>query len=322
MKDWQLLCSIQVYTFVIFLKHVFNQGGTLLPCDMFAECWGSEGYLGLLTQGKKKINWLHLGQRLEKMPVLLRGSGPSRNSRDEKSEKFQDGVWLNVKKQILWCSCHDNQGVWSLWSEMLFLLVPLSEINVPEHSWSFGVTRGDEALPAEPFPTALLSPAETTSTRQCFCHCWISPGRSLLWLGQMRSQVSPGSGLSCCPCLEQAPGSNISLCHGSCSGKGTACAPMCKQGKMWGQDGIIRTLPLLRVFSFRHLVSCLFAPIFEFMPRNLYCSKAMNDFDVFPLIHTYFFFWKALKYFLIIFLLLEKRHKWQNWGGKLPPLIT
>lgn len=103
-----MLCSIQVFNLVILLHYVFNQGRTLVLHDMFVECWESKGKIkaiyafGSLTQKKKiNINWLHLGQKLEKIPVLLRGSGPNRNSRDEKSEKFQDGAWLNVKKQIL-----------------------------------------------------------------------------------------------------------------------------------------------------------------------------------------------------------------------------
>lgn len=212
----------------------------------------------------------------------------------------------------------------------LFLPVPLSEIDVPERSPSFGEARGDGAAGwALPRQLCCLQ-AGATSTL-------LSPRQ---WFGHWGKRISWGKSLCLAGTVVQIPGFIrlqpvlLPLCTASTRQEHLPLPRELQQKRhnnphvqtgenvVTGGNPSLRTLSLHKVFSFRHLISCLGIPIFEFMPINFYCSKATNDFDVFPLVCIYFFFWKAVKCCLIIFLLLEKPHKWQNSGGKLSLLIT
>lgn len=134
--------------------------------------------------------------------------------------KFCDAVAMTTKES----------GVYDL--RCLSLPVPLSEIAVPERSRRFGATRGDEAEPFLGSSAVSRQRPRCTPLSSSLAAAESAEGKAFAWLEQpCRSQVSPGSSLSCCPCPEQVPGSDISLCHGSCGRKGTTF-PVCKQGEM------------------------------------------------------------------------------------------
>lgn len=194
----------------------------------------------------------------------------------------------------------------------------LSEIDVPEHNSSFGATRGDEV--AEPF----LDSSAVSRQRP-------HPSAGvLLLLDQPRAKSLPGWSSPADPRLQQlqpvllpSPRASTRQWH----------LPLPRELQQRrhnmphvpaGAKGVTGWNPELQHIVTPQGVFFQASYVLFVCPNigHLYCSKATNDFDVFPLIHMHFVFWKAVKYFLIIFLILEKPCKWQDSGGKLPPLIT
>lgn len=111
--------------------------------------------------------------------------------------------------------------------------------------------------------------AETTSTRQQFCYCWISPGKSLCLAGAALQM--PGS-IRLQPVLLPLPRASTRQSHLPLPQElqpRRHNIPHVQTWQMWWQDGIqnLRTLSLHRVFSFRHFISCLCPNIWVYAKR-------------------------------------------------------
>lgn len=138
-----------------------------------------------------------------------------------------------------------------------------------------------------PSSTALLSPGRDHIPQQRSCHCWISPGQRLCLAGAAL-QIPGSSRLQ--PVLLPSPRASTRQCH----------LPLPRELRQ-GRHNIPPVPAGAKVVAgwnpeLQHIVSpqgVFFQASYILLvcPNigHLYSSKATDDFDVFPLIHMYFF---------------------------------